>query len=71
MLLQKYESLKGIVSIIGENELSAEDRADYQKAQKLIHFFSQNMFVMEELNGLKGEHFTLEETLKGIEEIIV
>src|SRR5205085_7414801 len=34
-LLQKYESLKNIIAIIGENELSASDRADYAKAKKL------------------------------------
>jgi F-type H+-transporting ATPase subunit beta len=69
-LLQKYESLKGIIAIIGENELSPSDRADYGKAKKLITYFSQNMTVMETLNGLKGEQFTREQTLKGIEEII-
>jgi len=69
-LLQKYESLKGIIAIIGENELSPSDRADYGKAKKLITYFSQNMTVMETLNGLKGEQFTREQTLKGIEEIV-
>jgi len=69
-LLQKYESLKGIIAIIGENELSPGDRADYGKAKKLIEYFSQNMTVMEGLNGVKGEQFTREQTLMGIEEII-
>ena len=70
-LLQKYESLRGIIAIIGENELSPADRADYAKAKKLVNYFSQSMYVMEDLNGIKGEHFLLEDTLKGIEEIIV
>jgi F-type H+-transporting ATPase subunit beta len=70
-LLQKYESLKGIIAIIGENELSAADRADYHKAKKLITFFSQNMHVMEAQSADKGESYTREETLNGIEEIIV
>jgi F-type H+-transporting ATPase subunit beta len=70
-LLQKYESLKGIVSIIGENELSPSDRTDYAKGEKLISYFSQNMFVVENINGLKGERFSLADTLRGIEEIIV
>jgi F-type H+-transporting ATPase subunit beta len=70
-LLQKYESLKGIIAIIGENELSADDRRDYGKAKKLIRFFSQTMHVMEGQSAVKGESFTREETLKGIEEIIV
>lgn len=70
-LLQKYESLKGIIAIIGENELSPADRADYAKAKKLIANFTQNMNVMTKHNGVPGDFFTREETLKSIEEIIV
>lgn len=70
-LLQKHESLKGIIAIIGENELSPADRADYAKAKKLIQYFSQNMFVMEALNGVKGEFVSREDMLKSVEEIIV
>jgi len=70
-LLQKYEQLKPIIAIIGESELSASDRADYAKAKKLVAFFSQDMHVMEDLNGRKGTLFSREEMLKGVEEIIV
>lgn len=70
-LLQKYESLKGIIAIIGENELSPADRSDYQKAKKLIQNFTQNMNVMTKHTGVPGDFFTREETLKSIEEIIV
>jgi len=70
-LLQKYESLKGIIAIIGENELSPADRADYAKAKKLISNFTQNMSVMTKHNGIPGDFFTREETLKSIEEIVV
>src|SRR5665213_669903 len=70
-LLQKYESLKGIIAIIGENELSPADRSDYAKAKKLITNFTQNMSVMTKHNGIPGDFFTREETLKSIEEIII
>jgi F-type H+-transporting ATPase subunit beta len=70
-LLQKYESLRGIIAIIGENELSASDRADYAKAKKLIKNFTQNMSVMTKHNGVEGEFYTREQTLASIEEIIV
>ncbi|HET7060058.1 MAG TPA: F0F1 ATP synthase subunit beta [Candidatus Saccharimonadales bacterium] len=70
-LLQKYESLRNIIAIIGENELSPADRADYAKAKKLIANFTQNMFVMTKQNGIPGQFFTREETLKSIEEIVV
>lgn len=70
-LLQKYESLKGIIAIIGENELSPADRSDYAKAKKLIDNFTQNMNVMTKHNGIPGDFFTREDTLKSIEEIVV
>lgn len=70
-LLQKYESLKSIIAIIGESELSPTDRSGYAKAKKLIQYFSQNMFVTEDLTGLKGEYVNRADMLKGVEEIIV
>lgn len=70
-ILQKYESLKGLVAIIGESELSTEDRDDYDKAKKLIQYFSQRFMVMEKMSGVPGERFTLEQTLDGVEEIII
>ena len=69
-ILQKYESLKGIIAIIGESELSADDRDDYAKAKKLIQYFSQQFNVMEKMSGIPGEYHTREDTLNGIEEII-
>jgi F-type H+-transporting ATPase subunit beta len=69
-LLQKHESLKSIIAIIGENELSPKDRDEFSKASKLIKFFSQRMFVTESLTGIKGEYITREQTLKGIEDIL-
>ena len=69
-ILQKHESLKGIIAIIGESELSAEDRDDYTKAKQLIEFFKQRFNVMEKVTGVPGEHMTREQTLDGVEEII-
>ncbi len=69
-IMKKYDSLKNIIAIVGENELSPADRADYQNAQKLVQFFSQNFTVAEHLSGQPGEYYTLEQTLKGIEDIL-
>ncbi len=69
-IMQKYDSLKNIIAIVGENELSPTDRADYQSAKKLIEFFSQDFNVAEHLTGKPGEYFTREQTLDGIEAII-
>jgi F-type H+-transporting ATPase subunit beta len=70
-LIQKYESLKSIIAVIGENELSPTDRADYSKARKVIQNFSQKLHVTEKLNGVPGELFSRDQTLKSIEEILL
>ncbi|HSX34612.1 MAG TPA: F0F1 ATP synthase subunit beta, partial [Candidatus Saccharimonadales bacterium] len=70
-ILQKYEMLKPIIAIIGENELSPADRADFAKAKKLIEYFTQNMNVMESMTGKKGEYVKRDDMLRGVEEIIV
>lgn len=69
-IMQKYDSLKNIIAIVGENELSPADRSDYQKAKKLIQYFSQDFAVAERYNGRKGQYFTINETLNGIEDIL-
>lgn len=70
-IMQKYESLKNIIAIIGQSELSPDERRDYERAKKIIAYFSQNFFVTEELTGQKGEYFSREQTLQGLEEILI
>lgn len=69
-ILQKYESLKSIIAIIGENELSPGDRTEFRKAKELIQYFNQNFFVSEAMMHKKGEYFTREQNLQGIEQIL-
>jgi F-type H+-transporting ATPase subunit beta len=69
-IMEKYESLKNIIAIVGENELSPADRVDYQHAKELIEFFSQDFNVAEHLTGKKGQYFSREQTLAGIEKIL-
>jgi F-type H+-transporting ATPase subunit beta len=69
-IMEKYESLKNIIAIVGENELSPADRSDYQSAKKLIEFFSQDFNVAEHLTGKAGQYFSREQTLDGIEAIV-
>jgi F-type H+-transporting ATPase subunit beta len=70
-IMQKYDSLKNIIAIIGESELSPTDRADYAKAKKLVSFFSQDFYVSEDLTGRPGTFFTLSDTLNQLEEILI
>ena len=70
-IMQKYESLKNIVAIIGQSELSPSERRDFDRAKKIIAFFNQDFFVTEDLTGRQGQYFTRDETLRGIEEILI
>ncbi len=70
-IMQKYESLKNIIAIIGESELSQVDRIDYQKAKKLIQFFAQDFHVSEPLTGKPGLYVSLPDNLKQLEEILI
>jgi F-type H+-transporting ATPase subunit beta len=69
-IMEKYDSLKNIIAIVGENELSPADRMDYQHAKSLIEFFSQDFNVSEHLTGKPVQYFTKEQTLSGIEDIL-
>jgi len=67
---QKYEELRRIVLVVGIDELSASDRAIYERARKLQYFLTQPFFVAEAYTGKKGEFVTREQTLEGCERIV-
>jgi F-type H+-transporting ATPase subunit beta len=67
---QKYQDLKRIVSIIGKEELSQQERIVFDRAKKLQNFLTQPFFTAELYTGLKGIFIPLEETLLGCEKII-
>jgi F-type H+/Na+-transporting ATPase subunit beta len=69
-LIQKHESLKNIIAIIGENELSPQDRSDFAKARNLIQYFNQDMYVTEEIMGKEGTFVGRDEMLNGVEAIL-
>lgn len=69
-LIQKHESLRNIIAIIGENELAPADRADFAKARELIQYFSQDMYVAEEYMGKKGVFVPRDEMLREVEAIL-
>lgn len=70
-IMQKYDSLKNIIAIIGKSELSPDERRDFGRAQKFIEYFTQSFHVAEDLSGVPGEYFTREQTLQGVEEIFI
>ena len=66
----KYEELRRVVMIIGMEELSKADRVLYDRARKLLNFFTQPFFVSEVYTGKKGEYVSLKDTLAGCDIII-
>ena len=69
-VLQRYKDLRDIISILGIDELSDEDKLIVQRARKVQRFFSQPFFVAETFTGIKGKYVKLEDTIKGVKMII-
>ncbi len=69
-LLQRYKELQDIISILGMDELSEEDKLVVARARKARNFLSQPFFVAEVYTGNKGKFVKLEDTVKGFKEII-
>lgn len=69
-ILQRYKDLRDIISILGIDELSAEDKLIVARARKLQKFFSQPFFVAEAFTGIKGKYVKLEDTIKGFKMVI-
>jgi len=68
--LANYEELKDIISMLGLEELSREDRQVVGRARRLERFLTQPFFTTEHFTGKKGKLATLEETLSGCERIL-
>ncbi|MFH0925621.1 MAG: F0F1 ATP synthase subunit beta [bacterium] len=69
-ILKRYEELKPIVSIIGIDELSKEEKMIYQRAERLETFFTQPFFTAQDYTGKQGCYVELEDTLTSCEAII-
>jgi F-type H+/Na+-transporting ATPase subunit beta len=69
-LLKQSTALERIVSLVGESEISADNRKMFNRAKILKHFMTQNFFVLEKQTGAEGQYFTLAETISGVEKII-
>ena len=69
-ILKQAEELRRIVSLVGEEELSGQDRLTYQRANKIINFMSQSFFVAENQSGSKGVYVKREQTIADVEGIV-
>ncbi len=68
--LQRYNDLKDIISILGMEELSEEDRLTVNRARRMQYFFSQPFFVAEQFTGFPGKYVKREDTVRSFKDLL-
>jgi F-type H+-transporting ATPase subunit beta len=68
--IARYRELQEIISLLGVEELSADDRLTVERARRLERFLSQPFMVTEQFTGIVGKSIALEETLRGCRAIL-
>jgi F-type H+-transporting ATPase subunit beta len=69
-ILQSYKDLQDIISILGMDELSDEDKQTVYRARKIQRFFSQPFHVAEQFTGFPGRYVKVEDTIAGFKAIL-
>lgn len=64
-LIAQYRELQEIISLLGIEELSREDRTAVQRARRLIRFLTQPFMVTEAYTGQPGRSVPIADTLAG------
>jgi F-type H+-transporting ATPase subunit beta len=68
--LAQYEELKDVISMLGLEQLSLEDRNVVARARRLERFLTQPFFTTEQFTGLKGKLVSRNDALDGCERIL-
>lgn len=69
-VLQRYRELQDIISILGMDELSDEEKVVVARARRIQFFLSQNFNVAERFTGQPVSYVPVEETVKGFKAIL-
>ncbi|WP_017442674.1 F0F1 ATP synthase subunit beta [Rickettsia gravesii] len=69
-VLQTYKSLQDIISILGLDELSEEDKLTVARARKIQRFLSQPFCVAEVFTGVEGKFVNLADTIAGFKGLV-
>ncbi|WP_195449480.1 F0F1 ATP synthase subunit beta [Bacteroides nordii] len=69
-ILQRNKELQDIISILGMEELSDEDRTIVNRARRVQRFLSQPFAVAEQFTGVPGVMVSIEDTIKGFRMIL-
>ena len=69
-ILQRNKELQDIISILGMEELSDEDRQTVNRARRVQRFLSQPFAVAEQFTGVPGVMVSIEDTIRGFNMIM-
>ncbi|NLI71130.1 MAG: F0F1 ATP synthase subunit beta [Bacteroidales bacterium] len=69
-ILQRNKELQDIISILGMEELSDEDKITVNRARKIQRFLSQPFYMASQFTGLPGVMVPIEETIRGFKMIL-
>ena len=69
-ILQRQKELQDIISILGMDELSEEDKLTVNRARKVQRFLSQPFAVAEQFTGVPGVMVSIEDTIRGFRLIL-
>jgi F-type H+-transporting ATPase subunit beta len=68
--LAQYENLKDVISMLGLEQLSPDDRKVVARARRLERFLTQPFFATEQFTGIKGRLVSLNDSIDGCERIL-
>jgi len=69
-ILKKAQGLERMVALVGESELSVENKKIYKRANLLKAYMTQTFFVLESQTGQKGQYVSLKDTISDVEKIL-
>ena len=68
--MERNKELQDIISILGMEELSDEDRQIVNRARRVQRFLSQPFTVAEQFTGVPGVMVSIEDTIRGFNMIM-
>lgn len=70
LILQRYKDLSDIITILGIDDLSEEDKLVVARARKIEQFLTQPMFVAKQFTGRDGRYVKIKDTVAGFRFIL-
>ncbi|AHU90282.1 F0F1 ATP synthase subunit beta [Trueperella pyogenes] len=68
-ILQKNKELQDIISILGVDELSEEDKITVARARRIEQYLSQNTYTAVKFTGVEGSTVPIDETVEAFRRI--